>query len=404
MKLLHTSDWHLGHRLLNQADRDAEHQVALDWLVGVLDRESIDILLIAGDIFDNANPPHSALRRYYEFLTAVRNTHCKHIVIIGGNHDSPALLNAPKNLLQSLNIHVVGNVQWENNAPNLSQEIVLIENKAIIAAVPFLRDRDVRPKNLSDSFNERQAQLQAGIIEHYAQVAELLKKYETPSIPIIATGHLFAAGSTLSDSEKSIHVGNLGQISAASFPQLFDYIALGHLHRPQKVASQQHIRYSGSLIPLSFNEAAYSKQVLIVEFNGRSLQNIQSLDVPKARNFVTFKGKWAEVYTQIAHYHHSQPTWAEVVLTESPHLPHLHAELQQQVKMPQLEILRVIFETPHCEENAPVEIPSQHLDELTPLDIFRHRCQTAQKSPDKIAELELLFQQVLDELVDEINQ
>ncbi|MEY3219158.1 MAG: hypothetical protein RIT27_515 [Pseudomonadota bacterium] len=398
MKLLHTSDWHLGHRLLNQAERDVEHQVALDWLLGVLDQESIDILLIAGDIFDSANPPHSALRRYYEFLTAVRKTHCKQVVIIGGNHDSPALLNAPKNLLQNLNIHVIGSVQWEGGRQNLSQEIVLIEHLAVIAAVPFLRDRDLRAKNLSDSISERQAQLQQGIIEHYAQVAELLEQYETQSIPMIAMGHLFAAGSTLGESEKSIHVGNLGQISAAAFPQRFDYIALGHLHRSQPVASKYHIRYSGSLIPLSFQEAANPKQVLIVEFNGRELETVRSLNVPQARQFKTFRGKWAEVYAQIGAYQSEKPTWAEVVLTETPALPYLHAELQQQVKTSALEILRVVFEIPSYIENAPVEIPHQQLEELTPLDIFRYRCQIAQKSPEKTAELEILFQRILEEL------
>lgn len=398
MKLLHTSDWHLGHRLLNQAERDAEHQAALEWLLGILDQEKIDILLIAGDIFDNANPPTSALKRYYEFLTAVKNTHCNHIVIIGGNHDSPALLNAPKSLLQHLDIHVVGSMLWNGTIPDLSQEIVFIENLAAIAAVPFLRDRDVRQKGLSDETLERQAQLQNGIIEHYTQVAEFLGKYIDNPIPLIGMGHLFAAGAMLSDSEKSIHIGNLGQINAAAFPQLFDYIALGHLHRPQKVASQNHIRYSGSLIPLSFNEAAYPKQVLIAEFNGRELVEVKPLDVPQARKFVTFRGIWTDVYAQINHYRDEQPAWGEVVLLETPNLSHLHAELQQQLKTSSLEILRVSFEIPQTEEIHPVVIPSQQLEELTPLDIFRHRCQTAQKSPEKLADLELLFQSVLDDI------
>ncbi len=397
MKLLHTSDWHLGHRLLNQAERDLEHQVALDWLLNVLDQEHIDILLIAGDIFDNSNPPHSALKRYYEFLTAVKKTQCNHIVIIGGNHDSPALLNAPKHLLEQLDIHVIGCAQWNDGKLDLSQEIVFIEDLAIIAAVPFLRDRDVRQKGLSEETLERQSQIQNGIIEHYAQLSDLIEKYDNKNLPIIGMGHLFAAGSTLSDSEKSIHVGNLGQIPASSFPNIFKYIALGHLHRPQQVASQNHIRYSGSLIPMSFNEAAYSKQVLIAEFDGANLIDVKSLEVPQTRKFVTFKGSWAEVYSQISHYKDEQPAWGEVILSEMPSSIHSHAELQQQAKS-SLDILRVSFEIPQIEENPQVVLPSQHLEELTPLDIFRHRCQTAQKSPEKVAALETLFQSVLDEL------
>lgn len=397
MKLLHTSDWHLGHRLLNQADRDHEHQVALDWLLTVLDQEHIDILLIAGDIFDNSNPPHSALTRYYEFLTAVKKTQCNHVVIIGGNHDSPALLNAPKHLLKQLDIHVIGCAQWNDGKLDLSQEIVFIKDLAIIAAVPFLRDRDVQQKGLSEETLERQSQIQQGIIEHYAQLSDLIKKYDNKNLPIIGMGHLFAAGSTLSDSEKSIHVGNLGQIPASSFPNIFKYLALGHLHRPQQVASQNHIRYSGSLIPMSFNEAAYSKQVLIAEFDGANLIAVKSLEVPQARKFVTFKGSWAEVYSQIAHYKDEQPAWGEVILSEMPSFIHSHAELQQQAKS-SLDILRVSFEIPQLEENPQVVLPSQHLEELTPLEIFRHRCQTAQKSPEKVAALETLFQSVLDEL------
>jgi len=289
-------------------------------------------------------------------------------------------------------------VQWEGSTSDLSQEIVFIKDLATIAAVPFLRDRDVQQKGLSEEMLKRQSQIQSGIIEHYAQVAELIQKYPHQNFPIIGTGHLFTAGSTLGDSEKSIHVGNLGQISAPNFPSIFNYIALGHLHRSQKVASQNHIRYSGSLIPLSFNEASYLKQVLIVEFEGANLVDIKSLDVPQARKFVTFRGTWTEVSSQLRQYQDDQPAWGEVILSETPTFSHLHAELQQQVNSSVLEILRVSFESPQVEENTPLITPSQHLEELTPLDIFRHCCQAAQKSPDKRSDLETLFQSVLDEI------
>jgi len=106
MKILHTSDWHLGQKFLSK-DRIDEHQSALDWLRQTIIEQEIDVLLVSGDIFDIGNPPSYARHLYYRFLTSLQGTYCRHVVITGGNHDSPSMLNAPKELLEILNVYVV---------------------------------------------------------------------------------------------------------------------------------------------------------------------------------------------------------------------------------------------------------------------------------------------------------
>ena len=232
MKILHTSDWHLGQRLL-QMDRHEEFRMALDWLHSVIEKEKIEVLLVAGDIFDIGNPPNQARQLYYRFLRRLLNSTCRHIVITGGNHDSPAMLNAPRELLESFNIHVVGAA-----TDNIEEELLVLKNdkgeeELIVAAVPFLRDRDLRITKVGEEQQSRQARLQEGLQQHYQSLAELAQPYADQGLPIIAMGHLYAKGSVASDKQDNIYVGNRENMEAGQFPTVFDYVALGHIHRAQ---------------------------------------------------------------------------------------------------------------------------------------------------------------------------
>ena len=274
LTILHTSDWHLGRRLYGRM-RYEEFEAFLSWLQETISAHKVDVLIVAGDIFDTMTPSNRAQALYYEFLGKVSKLCCEHIVIVAGNHDSPTFLDAPSKVLKFLNVHVIGTACDDLNDEVLVLDAVDGTPHCIIAAVPYLRDRDVRGSHAGESMDCKDANVIKGIRAHYDEVASIAKARQEHlsaahqrHIPIIATGHLFAAGSktTEDDGVRDLYVGSLGQISADMFDDGFDYVALGHLHVPQRVGGCEHIRYSGSPIAMGFGEAKQQKQVLLVEF------------------------------------------------------------------------------------------------------------------------------------------
>ena len=274
LTIIHTSDWHLGRRLYGHMRYD-EFEAFLSWLQDTISAQQVDVLIVAGDIFDTMTPSNKAQALYYEFLGKVSKLCCQHIIIVAGNHDSPTFLDAPSNVLKFLNVHVIGTA-----CEDLNDEVLVLEDSnseplCVIAAVPYLRDRDVRGSSAGESADSKDANVIAGIRAHYGEVASIAKVEQRQlsethqrHIPIIATGHLFAAGSqtTEDDGVRDLYVGNLGKISAEMFDECFDYVALGHLHVPQRVGGCEHIRYSGSPIAMGFGEARQQKQVLLIQF------------------------------------------------------------------------------------------------------------------------------------------
>lgn len=274
LTILHTSDWHLGRRLYGRM-RYEEFEAFLSWLQETISAQKVDVLIVAGDIFDTMTPSNRAQALYYEFLGKVSKLCCEHIVIVAGNHDSPTFLDAPSQVLKFLNVHVIGTACDDLNDEVLVLDAIDGTPHCIIAAVPYLRDRDVRGSHAGESADSKDANVIKGIRAHYDEVASIAKARQEHlsnahqrHIPIIATGHLFAAGSktTEDDGVRDLYVGSLGQISADMFDDGFDYVALGHLHVPQRVGGCEHIRYSGSPIAMGFGEAKQQKQVLLVEF------------------------------------------------------------------------------------------------------------------------------------------
>ncbi|UOQ74697.1 exonuclease subunit SbcD [Hymenobacter cellulosilyticus] len=317
MRVLHTADWHLGQRFISGHERTDEHRYFLEWLVEVVREQQVEVLVVAGDIFDTGSPSNQALELYYSFLLNMRGTGCRDIVVVGGNHDSPATLNAPARLLRHLRVHVVGCV------PDCFDDQVLVLDDAegkpglVVCAVPFLRDRDVRLSVPGESAEEREARIKQGIADHYARVSEIERVWQLKEmgLPVLATGHLYAAGAAPSDSERTIHVGNLGQVTADHFPPIFDYVALGHLHRPQRVGGREHIRYSGSPIPLSFSEVDHPKEILLLNFAAGKLDTLEALPVPGTRRLARFHGDLAEVITALTTYDNTGfqlPAWVDV--------------------------------------------------------------------------------------------
>ncbi|WP_296404970.1 exonuclease SbcCD subunit D C-terminal domain-containing protein [Psychrobacter sp.] len=274
LTIMHTSDWHLGRRLYGQMRYD-EFEAFLAWLEDAINRYQVDVLIVAGDIFDTMTPSNRAQSLYYEFLGRVAHSVCQHIVIVAGNHDSPTFLDAPSNILKFLNVHVIGTA-----CEDLKAEVLTLNDSestpfCIITAVPYLRDRDVRSSRAGESDSDKDSKVIEGIKAHYDGVAEIAKAQQDKlteqyqrHIPIIATGHLFASGGRTTDDDgvRNLYVGSLGKISADMFADCFDYVALGHLHVPQRIGGREHIRYSGSPIPMGFGEARQQKQVLLIRF------------------------------------------------------------------------------------------------------------------------------------------
>lgn len=322
LRILHTADWHLG-KTLDERDRDEEHGLFFDFLLDRIVEERVDVLLMCGDLFDSANPPQRALAQYYGFLSRLRQiSHCR-VIIIAGNHDSPALLEAPRELLGGMDIHVVGKVPADPYLLALPNEV---SPQAYVAAVPFLRDGDLRMGLSGQSIAEIQQELNDGIARVYERYCR-----ECP-LPLLAMGHLTVMGSEKSHSEREIHIGGLGALPVSRFPEGFCYIALGHLHRPQHCGGRSHIRYSGSPIPLSFSEANDRKEIRFVEIAQDGLKRNEGMAIPDFRRLIRIESSvvdalcWMkQIKEELEQRSSLLPAWIEIQLT----LPSTDVELRQ---------------------------------------------------------------------------
>jgi exonuclease SbcD len=307
MRIIHTSDWHLGQYFYGKS-RANEHQLFLSWLLEQVPKYEVGAIIVAGDIFDTSTPPSYAREMYFDFIAKLHKTSCQ-LIILAGNHDSVAMLAESQSVLSNLSTRVITHVvpisedrddkiaHSENgyDLETLNQQVFALGNgqgktQAVICAVPFVRQRDGIKSKAGQSASEKQQSLQQAIAAHYQmlyQHAQLLarniEQEQGQAIPIIATGHLTALGVSLNDSKsdsvRDIYIGSLEAFPAAAFPPA-DYIALGHIHRAQRVAKSEHIRYCGSPIALSFDEAKQEKKVLVAEFSGHCLEQVTDLVIP----------------------------------------------------------------------------------------------------------------------------
>lgn len=404
MRFLHTSDWHLGMRLYGM-DRKKEHEHFLQWLLHQIEEQKIEVLLITGDIFDTSNPPQDALQMYYQFLAEVSTLKmCKNVIIIGGNHDSANVLNAPKDLLKALNIHVIG-----CSTGNIQDEIIPIQSEgdiqAVVCAVPFLRDKDLRYFVAGESIEEKEKRLKNAIISHYNAAYTHIKNH-FESVPIlIATGHLFAVGSHTSESEKMIHVGNLGQVETHHFPEAFNYIALGHIHRPQKIGGKEHIRYSGSPIPLSFTELDEHKQIVIADIQPNLKPQFLSVPIPQYRKLIRIKGEIhtvKQILSELSHQEDEPSLWVEVTVQLQKQELQLNKELKSLVQGKNIDILAIKAEKLYGNQGIEENIsPNIDLSHLTYHEVFAQRC--AHLSKEKQEELRITFDEALSLLEERLK-
>ena len=392
MKILHTSDWHLGQSFMGKNRKD-EHQAFLAWLLDTIENETINVLIVAGDIFDTGTPPNYALELYYNFLTKLSTSSCENIIITAGNHDSISTLKAPKQLLEALNIHVI--VSGDEN----ENEVIKVLNKGklegIVCAVPYLHDYVVRQSVSSQTMNDKEYSLTEGIKEHYKSVySEALKLSSEKNIPLIATGHLTTVGSKTSESEREIYIGGTLDIDSGFLGKYFDYVALGHLHINQKVGCE-HVRYCGSPIPLSFSEASSQKKVNIVEFENKSIK-VTELDIPLYRPLVVLRGDVSSILKELENIE-DKSTWIEVHLNdENP----FHANEVIRNKAQELELILLAVKIDKRETVLRSEdFDVMSLEELNPIDVFERRIEKeALEDEEFVKELIVNFKKVVNEV------
>ncbi len=348
-RVLHTADWHLG-KPLGDLSRGEEHAAFLDFLLGAIQDFGVDALIVAGDVFDSAHPPQSAIRQYFDFISALYGDTTCTMIVTGGNHDSPSHLEAPRELLSALRVHVVG--QMPDKVEQTLIPLPNAENPAlIVAAIPFLRDRDLRTGKSGESAAAIQEQLVAGIAKIYARAGKAAKTWKNErGAAFLATGHLTAGGSLTcpqaeGGSEREIHVGGLGTIDAARFPTGIDYLALGHLHRPQNVAGVEHFRYSGSPLPLSFAEAADEKEVRILDFAEGRLAGNHRAPLPLPRRLI----QWRLQRDELAFYlREKKPPkspltpWVEVIVEDPRPGENLYEAVRELAVGRPYEVVRVV--------------------------------------------------------------
>ncbi|MBM3463596.1 MAG: exonuclease subunit SbcD [Armatimonadetes bacterium] len=373
MRILHTSDWHLGHTL-HDRDREFEHAIFLDWLLDVLGRYSVDALIVAGDIFDSANPSASAQALWYRFLARARGQYPdRDVVVIGGNHDSPSRLDAPDPILSAFGIHVVGGFP----RGDIERALVPLKNHAWVAAVPFLRAGDL----------DADASPVEGVRAVYARVLAEARARRQPGQAIIATGHCYMSGTRLSEqSERKILGGNQHALPADIFPDEVAYAALGHLHLAQAV-ERDNVRYCGSPIPLSLEEAGYPHQVLLVDIEGEQFVSARPLHVPRAVEIIRVPAEGAAPLEEILPWLRALP---EIGDLEERRRPYLHVEIA--LPKPRVSLRQeledalagkaarlVRWQARYAGEGGALadERPGASLRDLRPEDVFRMRYQRA---------------------------
>jgi DNA repair protein SbcD/Mre11 len=406
MRILHTSDWHLGQYFMGKS-RQSEHEALIAWLVEQTRALDIDAVLLAGDVFDTGAPPSYARELYNRLIVSLRDAGVS-LIILAGNHDSVATMQESRALLACLNTVVIPSVE-----DDLSQQVHVLADRsgkpgAIVCAIPFIRPRDVVQSAAGQSAQDKQLSLQDAIRAHYDSVYALaVHKRDALGLPlpIVATGHLTTVGASASESVREIYVGSLEAFPTAAFPPA-DYIALGHIHRPQKVGGFDHIRYCGSPIPLGFDEARQQKEMLVVEFGDGALKSVTPLAVPVFQPLVSISGTLEALAAQMtsiaAQAPAGQSVWLEVVVAQDDYLSDLQTRIDAMTDGLAVEVLRIRRDRGTVSASMRGEA-KETLDELSPDDVFARRLDAETLDDPARAQVVALYRAVVAEVRSEAD-
>jgi DNA repair protein SbcD/Mre11 len=402
MKILHTSDWHLGRTLYTKKDRQAEHRAFFEWLLHTISENEINLLLVAGDIFDTTTPSSTAQKMYYDFLVKVKNTGCSHVVVVGGNHDSPSFLNAPKDVLAALDVAVIGNA-----SEDIEDEIIVINDtennpQLIVCGVPFLRERDISRFTEGENYSDRSKRINGSIKKHYEDIAALaVQKREEIGrhIPIIATGHLSVAEGKRNEDDgvKETYIGNIEAVGGNIFPTVFDYVALGHYHIPSLIL--ENIRYCGSPIPMGFGEAEQIKCVYVINFTAK--MSIETINIPVFQQLESIVGDKVFIENRLTALKNSgKSVWIEINYDGQDIFPELRKWSEEQVYNSSIEILKSNNRQYQVQNTVETTIAAS-LDEQSPEDVFNTFLEKIDVSDDQKEELKITYKEIVDEIGNE---
>ncbi len=402
MRIIHTADWHLGQFFYSKS-RAAEHQQFLDWLLAAIVQHQVDALIVAGDLFDTGSPPSYARELFNRFVVALQPSGCQ-LIVLAGNHDSVATLNESRELLACLNTRVITSA-----TPGGEQQVLTLQQRdgtpgALLCAIPYLRPRDILRSQAGQSGRDKQLSLLQAIEQHYqhcyaAAVAQ--REAMDSALPIIATGHLTTVGVSKSDSVRDIYIGTLDAFPAQAFPPA-DYIALGHIHRAQRIADSDHIRYSGSPIALSFDELGREKSVFLLEFSTR-LESVTPLVIPSFQPMQMLKGAMAEIEQQLTAFHKYQgdlPVWLDIEITTQEYLSDLQRRIEQLTEALPVEVL-LVRRSRDQRQRSLARLENETLSELKVEEVFARRLALEEQLEDgQRAQLTQLFRSTLATLED----
>jgi exonuclease SbcD len=400
LRLFHTADWHLGHHL-HGVSRHSEHRQFLVWLLQAMQDRQIDALIVAGDIFDTANPSALAQAQLYEFLVNARTRQPQlDIVLIGGNHDSASRLDAPSPILKALGVHVVGGlvrksdgkIDWDRLIVPLTDSKGAV--KAWCGAMPFLRHADL------PGSGEAGDPLIAGVKDLYGQLSEQLQKKSGNGASLVLTGHCYMVDGRVSElSERKILGGNQHALPVDIFSGDIAYVALGHLHLAQKVGPHEHIRYSGSPIPLSFDEADYRHQVRQIDIEAGQVEttavqiprSVEMIRIPDGKNFAVL----ADVIAQLEclDLDHELPVertpFVELRIRLDKPEPGLRQQIEEAIAGLPLRLLKISTAYGGSQQSLADTHIDQRLEELQPMDVFQrcYRNRYDQAAPDSLTAL-----------------
>lgn len=412
LRVLHTSDWHIGKRLRNEA-RDEDFGEFLTWLVSALDAAQIDALLVAGDIFDTTTPSNKAQALYYHFLGEATGV-CRHIVVTAGNHDSAGFLQAPKSFLLQMGVRVVGAAGERIEDDVFALKNAQGETELIVAAVPYLREKDVRGGEFGESLSQKQKNTALGVADRYQKTGAYCQSLQQQihdatqkKPPIVAMGHLFATKASVAsddDGMRDLYVGSLGAVDVQSFGEAFDYVALGHIHKEQAVGGKTRVRYSGSPLAMGFGEAYQQKFVNVVEFLPDLPLRIYRLKIPTFRHLERLRGDFESLQSQLddlllAHKNSPKAVWLDIEYLGAP-MPSLGERIDEKLKNSPLVALNLKNKTAGASQEDTDALKDLQLQSLQPRDVFaklleRRSYSQAQKT-ELIAAHETLLAQIYE--------
>ena len=397
LKIIHTADWHLGKEL-HQTSLDEDHRLFLDWLYQYIGEQAIDVVLIAGDVFDHANPSNEARRLYFSFITKMAAMGVQ-VVVTGGNHDSVQMLTASSELLDLVNVHVVGGLSHEEDRILLPLRNRTGKTLAWCVAMPFLRDRDLREYKAGESQAERIEALRSGIVKTYDHYRNLCNQKNTEKLPMLATGHLYLQGASTSESEREIQLGNAAGVSASSLSGMFDYLALGHIHRPQQF-DQGRIRYSGSPVSLSFSERKDNKYIVQIDIEGNQL-DVKNIEVPVFRKLIRREGSWDEIASQFqdADLDSPLPSLYDLEITaDLSKVPEIEAAIQKLRDRGFVIARRKISSTSKATGLSALTEELTDLRELEPWEVFEKKLSAFALSEEDTLAVKEVYREILNEI------